>query len=242
MRRFARSLRRAYECPVCAARVRGFATYAGRPGARCPRCDALERHRHLWLYLERHPELLRPGTQIVHIAPERPLARRLRAVPGVEYLSGDLDPGAGERVLDLRALDLPDQSAGLILCVHVLEHVDDDRRALRELRRVLRPGGTAILQVPRRPGPTVEEEAPGTPAERLARFGQEDHVRVYGDDYEQRLRDAGLAVRTDVFRDQLSPAERRRFGLEHAGAPDPADDRLWEVVRAERPPVSRPAA
>lgn len=166
------------------------------------------------------------------MAPEAPLASRLRAAD-VEYLSGDLEPGAGERVLDLRDLDLPDASFDLVLCLHVLEHVDDDARALRELRRVLRPGGTAILQVPRRPGPTLEDPAATSPAERLARFGQEDHVRIYGDDYPQRLEAAGFAVRIDVFRDALSPEERRRFALGYPEAADPDDSRLWEIVRGE---------
>jgi SAM-dependent methyltransferase len=152
-------------------------------------------------------------------------------VPGVDYQSGDLAPGAADRVLDLRSLDLPDASVTLLLCVHVLEHVDDEARAFAEIRRVLEPDGRAILQVPRRRGPTLEEEGgPLGPAERLARFGQEDHVRVYGDDYADRLARAGFSVRVDVFRDELSPEEHRRFGLLHPDAADPHDDRLWEVV------------
>ena len=165
---------------------------------------------------------------MLHVAPEPPLAARLRSVPGIEYLAGDLHPAPGQLALDLRDLDLPDASFGLILCLHVLEHIDDDRRALRELRRVLRPGGAAILQVPRRRGPTLEDPSVTTPAERLARFGQVDHVRVYGDDYEDRLREAGFDVRVEVFRDELSPGERRRYGLPR----DQEDDRLWEIVSA----------
>ena len=224
-------------CPLCGTAAPGFRPYAGRRGARCGRCGALERHRHLWLYLERRPELLAPGARVLHLAPERPLAERLRRLDEVEYLSGDLEPGAADRLLDLRALDLPDGHFSLILCLHVLEHVDDDRRALAELHRVLAPGGVAILQVPRRRGPTLEDPAVTTREERRARFAQEDHVRVYGDDYPDRIRAAGFDVAVDVFRDELGEEEQRRFGLRYAGHPDPLDDRLWEVVvgRYSRP-------
>jgi SAM-dependent methyltransferase len=230
--RVARHLGVSRRCPVCRTPLRSFAD-ARLPASQCPRCGSLQRHRHLWLYLEREAGV---RGRVLHIAPEPGLARALRRRSGVEYLSGDLEPGAAMRVLDLEHLDLPEASFDWILCSHVLEHVGDDRAAMRELHRVLRPGGTLLVQVPTY-GPTTDEDPSVTdPEARRARFGQPDHVRVYGDDVHDRLRAAGFAVEPRVYRDELVPEERRRFGLEYLGVPAAfnAADAVWTIIVCSR--------
>ncbi len=185
-----------FECPSCGGRFRAFMTHRGAPNVRCPRCGAMERHRLLSLYLEANPGLLEGSLDVLHVAPEPSLRRRLRQMDNLRYLSGDLCSPEADLAFDLQAMPFADSSFDVVLCNHVLEHVDDDRRAMREIHRVLRPGGWALLMCPigRDRELTLEDAAARTPAQRLSRFGQEDHVRLYGDDYFERLREAGFAV------------------------------------------------
>jgi SAM-dependent methyltransferase len=228
----------ARRCPICRSPLRAFVASAGRAHAACPVCGSLERHRHLWLYLGRRGLLEDPERRtVVHVAPDPASEAALRRRRWASYRSGDLEDRRGQGRLDVTALDLRDGSTDLLLAIHVLEHVPDDGAALREVARVLRPGGTAILQVPWQRGPTREDADLGAgPDDRRARYGQEDHVRVYGEDFPDRVRAAGLECVVDVFRDELSARSRRRFGLVYEDAPDPMDDLLWSVVVARRPP------
>jgi len=94
----------------------------------------------------------------------------------------------------LTDVPLADDSVDLLICYHVLEHIPDDRAAMREIARVLASGGLGILQVPFRPGTVTDEDPSAGEEERVRRFGQADHVRYYGDDFEDRLAECGLAI------------------------------------------------
>jgi SAM-dependent methyltransferase len=145
------------------------------------------------------------------------------------------------RVVDLQRLDLPDAEFDWVVCSHVLEHIHDDRAAMREMHRVLRSGGSLVLQVPMFGEHTVEDPTITDPAERLARFGQQDHVRMYGRDVLDRLRAAGFDVDRRVYRKQLTARERERYGLNYTGVPDgfaEADD-VWTVILCRRPPIEQ---
>lgn len=203
---------RAVHCPVCGWRFDAFAPAWNREGATCWRCGAHERHRALWLFLTRaRPELLDGARRLLHFAPEDWFARRLGRRPGLAYVTADLDPEKGQLQLDLTGLDLPDASFDAILCSHVLEHIPDDRRAMAELHRVLDPGGWCVVMVPidLERETTYEDFSITDPAERARAFWQEDHVRVYARDIEERLTGAGFRV--EVWE---PPAELRvRHGL-----------------------------
>ena len=224
------------ECPCCGGRFRGFLRggVRGREGARCPRCGSLERHRLLWLYLEERTDLLRRPQRLLHVAPERRLAARLASAPQLRYVSADLASPLARVRMDLVRIPHPDRSFDAILCCHVLEHVVDDRRAMRELFRVLAPGGWAILQTPWRKGRAVTYEDPALadPASRRRAFGQPDHVRVYGCDFLERLAEAGFAVERDPWVRELGAARVRRFGLRASE----------DVLRCTRPPEPESAA
>jgi SAM-dependent methyltransferase len=207
-----RYLGRQVHCPVCERSARRFAPHRGRRHARCVHCGSLERHRVLWLWLRgRVP----PSSRVLHVAPEPGLARRLQALP-IDYLSIDLDSPLAMKRCDITAIPEGDASFDVLICNHVLEHVQDDRRAMTELRRVLRRGGLAVLQHPIHDRPdTYEDPSVVEPEERLRVFGQEDHVRIYGWDMLDRLRNAGFeSIETPEPYDDFSPAERARFGLE----------------------------
>ncbi|HEU4587397.1 MAG TPA: methyltransferase domain-containing protein [Gemmatimonadales bacterium] len=186
-----------------------------RPNAVCPGCEALERHRFLWLYLQRAKRIGSARPRLLHVAPEPALRGHLAASLGSEYVTIDRYDPTVSLQCDLLSLPFPDASFDAILCYHVLEHVDDDRRAMRQLRRVLRPGGWALFEVPLRSDglATVEDPTERDPAERLRRFGQRDHVRWYGEDFFLRLADAGFTVRRTRYEDALPPETIRRHAI-----------------------------
>ena len=131
----------------------------------------------------------------------------------MDYLSIDLAEGAAMVRMDVTNLGLPDDSFDVIYCSHVMEHIPDDRRAMRELHRVLRPGGWAVLQVPILRETTFEDSSVTAPEDRERVFGQWDHVRVYGRDYVHRLSEAGFDVREDSLPEQRDPRAARHQGL-----------------------------
>ncbi len=177
--------------------------------ARCASCGSRERHRLLWLWATRNGRNEFAGKRILHFAPEKALRRLLRTNPG--YETADLhQPGVTHRI-DIRHLTLPDTAYDMVIANHVLEHIDDDRQAIGELFRVLRPGGVALLTVPINATrvATYEDPAIADPVRRQAHFNAPDHRRFYGLDFTNRLAAAGFTVET--FR--VTPAEEVRFGL-----------------------------
>jgi SAM-dependent methyltransferase len=155
---------------------------------------------------------LRAGA-IVEIAPNKFISRELRRFGPVVRV--DLDPRARrvDVVADLSRLALRSATADVIVCYHVLEHVDDDFAAIREIARVLTPGGVAIIQVPIRRGLATDEDTSATPSERVRRFGQADHVRWYGDDFEDRLQECGLRYKLVNANDLIDARMRQALRL-----------------------------
>jgi SAM-dependent methyltransferase len=202
-------------CPACRQSFARFALSNAEIGERraCPRCGSRQRHRMLAIYLERHTDLLDRAQDVLHVAPEAGLRERLRTLHGGRYVTTDIEPGRADIAADIAALPFTDDSFDVVLCLHVLEHVADDRAALRELRRVLRPSGWSIVQVPVLRAATIEDPQERDPGERLRRFGQDDHVRVYGADFFDRLREAGLNPDVVDMRPELSRWGRWRLGL-----------------------------
>lgn len=158
-----------------------------------------------------------PGTgdSVLHLAPEPILVSRLRSIPGVRYESADIDPDRNPTTLaDLTDLPFDDRSFDLVLCSHVLEHVVDDRAALREMHRVSKLGGRVLIQSPVNYEQAETFEAPEIvdPAERLRLFSQDDHVRVYGPDLKSRLQGANFEL--SIFDSaELGEEATERFGL-----------------------------
>lgn len=202
----------AYWCPLC---ERGYthlleAGVMRRPNALCPGCESLERHRLLWVGLQRlrADGRITWGGRMLHVAPEPCLAQRFRE--SFDYLSIDMDSRYAMRAMDLTRLDLPTDEFDCAICNHVLEHIPDDRKAMSELRRVLKPGGWASLQVPIKGTVTDEDLTVTDPQVREQRYGQSDHVRQYGTDFSDRLRAAGFQVSVYGWRDFMTAAEANR--------------------------------
>lgn len=169
----------------------------------CPGCSSTDRERLLYTYLNNSPGLLKPLVKVLHIAPERGLSKYLNNISKSNYVSGmkyheGFYYGKTSRLFDIQELPFENNRFELVVCNHVLEHVQDDRKAMHELYRVMQPGATAILQVPWSPviEETIEDPSVKDPKEREKKFGQFDHVRLYGHDYPKRLQNAGFEVDT----------------------------------------------
>ncbi len=206
-------------CPVCqrSSSKFGDAGLVPRHDARCYFCGSLERHRLVWLYFERMTNLLdgRPK-KMLHVAPETVFAELLATKLKEGYLTADLyDPKVMVK-MDITDIHYDDASFDVIYCSHVLEHVPDDQKAMREFRRVLTEGGWAILQVPTTAKKTFEDPSVTDPVKRRELFGQEDHVRQYGPDFAERLLAAGFHVHTIYPSDFLSNEEITQMGITDA--------------------------
>lgn len=205
-----RYLGRKRYCPICRSHASRFLPHGliERSEARCPYCGSLERHRLVWLFMERRTDLFAPPRKrMLHVAPELCMVSRLRRARHVDWLTADLKMTHAMVRMDVTQIQFPDDSFDVIYCSHVLEHVPDDTRAMREFARVLRPGGWAILQVPITAVATFEDPAVTDPAERERLFGQWDHVRRYGPDYADRLAAAGFQVERVTAQEFASAAE-----------------------------------
>ena len=151
---------------------------------------------------------------MLHIAPEAQLSRILTHVKNLDYLSADLSSKRAMVKMDITNIQYPDNSFDIIYCSHVLEHVPDDRQAMSEFYRGLKPGGWAILQVPLADRDVTYEDFSITdPVEREKHFGQHDHVRWYGRDFTDRLVQSGFDVKIDGFVRELDPGLSRKCGL-----------------------------
>jgi Methyltransferase domain len=228
-----------YTDPICGHHFRRLATgSSGEPNSVCPRCWSAERHRLLWLFLNRETSLLRDRLRVLHFAPERGISRRLWQQRNLSYVTADIAPGRAAVTADLTNLPFANGRFDVVLCSHVLEHIGDDRAAIAELHRVLRPGGWAALQHPIDPDRAVTYEDPSvtTPEDRDREFFQSDHVRVYGRDIYERLREPGFDVEVVRYIDRISRSERDRYRLDQVPSPRPERDLEADTIYLCRVP------
>jgi len=181
------------QCPICG--YKGTFWPVGwplRPEAFCPGCGSLERHRLFKLWLNQNAAVCK-GKRILHFAPEGSLGPILRECTST-YTTADLADGADLK-LNIESMNLPDASFDVVMCSHVLEHVDDSK-ALREIYRVLVDGGIALLMTPVCEGLSKTYEVPSITDEkgRETHFGQHDHLRWFGSDFRDRVTEAGFSL------------------------------------------------
>lgn len=206
-------------CPVCSKESKRFQPFGvvTREEARCVHCGALERHRLLWLYINSQTDLFQTaGKKMLHVAPEPCLEPKFENTLQENYITSDIDGSRAKVQMDIMDIGYPDESFDVIYCSHVLEHVTDDRKAMREFYRVLKKDGWAILLVPIMADKSFEDPSITDPDERLRVYGNSDHVRIYGPDYIDRLREAGFNVSVLDANNLCSPEEILKMGLTDA--------------------------
>lgn len=208
-----------FTCPICNGHFSKFLPFGAsavrRSNARCPSCESLERHRLLWLYLRDKTNFFLGNLKVLHIAPHYYLQERFKKLKNLDYISADISSPMAMIKIDITDITLPDNQFDCIICYHVLEHIHDDGKAMRELFRVLKPGGWAILQSPVDPSrdKTFEDSNVISPEEREDSFWQKDHVRIYGLDYKDRLEKAGFTVKCDNYVGDLGESIIKKCGL-----------------------------
>ncbi len=209
------------ECPVCERKFRKFLSYgssvAHREGVLCPYDLTLERHRLMWLYLKQESNFFTAEKlDVLHIAPEQCFHKKFKEQKNLNYLTGDLVSPIADMHFDLHEIPLDDNKFDVVFCNHVMEHVDDALKCMKELHRVLRPGGWGIMQVPldTTRSETYEDWSITSPEEREKHFWQKDHVRLFGLDYPQWLEKAGFRVTVAFENNPLSAEIKERYRLQ----------------------------
>lgn len=196
-----------WSCPCCEHRGR-FVPCGGRPNSVCPVCGSAERHRLQATVLDRLVAERSTFGDVLHVAPDKQIASRLKTAAS-NYTTADLNPEGVDIVIDLRRCDVPDASYDMVYASHVLEHIDDDARAIAEIHRILRPGGVAVLPVPVTRPSTVEFTEP---------WARDDfHVRNPGPEYFDRYR--SVFSRVDVTTSPDSPPEHQTYVYLGRGMP-----------------------
>lgn len=212
------------QCPLCGCQRRKFMPYGyvtSRENALCPNCLSLERHRLLWLWLVRESDIGRGAMalpKMLHIAPEVALMRKFKkmyASTPDRYVTADLESPLADMHFDVQQIPLEAESFDAIICNHIMEHVEDDGKALSELYRIMRRGGWGVILSPveLEREKTFEDDTITDPAERTRIFGQYDHRRIYGRDYAARLRETGFEVYDIDYKNELSKAEQELYAL-----------------------------
>lgn len=189
-------------CPVCEKSYSKFLSYGAnnRDNVLCPGDLTLERHRLMWLYLKDHSNFFTAEKlNVLHIAPEQCFHKKFKAQKNLKYLTADLVSPIADMHFDLHKIPLEDNRFDVVFCNHVMEHVDDPLTCMKELYRVMKPGGWAIMQVPQdiNRAETFEDPSIVTPEDREKYYWQKDHLRLFGLDYPQYLEKAGF--RAEIF-------------------------------------------
>jgi predicted SAM-dependent methyltransferase len=206
-------------CPVCEKPSRIFRTsgLSARKDAMCVHCDALERHRFVWLFFTKMTDLFDGRKkEILHIAPEKCIESKLKSKLGKGYITADLMNRRAMVQMDITDIKYPDEYFDVIYCSHVLEHVKDDKKAIREFYRIIKKSGWAVILVPINADKTMEDFSFESAAERLEHFGQEDHLRQYGPDFKDRLKEAGFEVKVYSANKLFNNEDCIRMGLTYA--------------------------
>ena len=217
-----------YTDPIDGKSFRKFLPYGyekQRDNVLSPSTLSLERHRLLWLYLQSETDFFVKPLKMLHFAPEQAFYRRFRQQQNLDYTTTDLSSPLADVKADICQLPFEDNTFDVIFCNHVLEHIPDDTQAMRELYRVLKPGGWAVLQIPQdlSRATTFEDDSITDPKERAKIFGQYDHVRVYGRDYFDKLRSIGFEVQEVDYTQKMSKEQVERYCL--------ADGEIIPVVK-----------
>ncbi|WP_044402603.1 class I SAM-dependent methyltransferase [Lacinutrix sp. Hel_I_90] len=201
-----------YTDPIDGKSFKTFLPYGygtQRTNVLSPSTLSLERHRLLWLYLQNETDFFSAEKKVLHFAPEQAFYKRFRHLKHLDYTTTDLLSPLADIKADICNLPFEDNTYDIILCNHVLEHIPDDTKAMQELFRVLKPKGMAILQIPQdlNRNTTFEDNSITDKKERAEIFGQYDHVRIYGRDYFDKLRDIGFNVEAVDYTASLSKEE-----------------------------------
>ena len=219
-----------YECNVCHTGFKKLLPYGrlewARENALCPECLTLERHRLMWMFLQKRTNFFEEKLDVLHIAPELPFIKTFEKLHGDKYITGDIESPLAKVKMDVHQIPFEDNKFDCVFCNHVMEHVESDFKAMSEIYRVLKPGGFAIMQAPQdvKREKTYEDASVVTPDDREREFWQSDHVRLFGLDYGNRMEKAGFKVIEDNLVKELPKEDVIKYCL-------PKDEIIYHAIK-----------
>jgi SAM-dependent methyltransferase len=192
-----------YQCNICGKHLRRFIPL-GNNEKLCPACGSLARNRRLWDLLGK--EFLREGMRVLDFSPSRCIYRKLKSNSLINYISSDfVGEFMADKHYDITNIPEADESFDLVICYHILEHIEDDRKAMKELYRILKKGGHCLIQTPFNEDEIYENPSITLPEERRNHFGQADHVRIYSaQGLCDRLAACGFTAEVHGFREEAN--------------------------------------
>jgi SAM-dependent methyltransferase len=206
-----------FDCNCCDKSFRKFLTkgYIPRKNAQCPYCSSLERTRVLELYIQKELNLYKAkNIKVLHFAPEFGVFRKLSKNKNITYIDADLNPAYARNVIDITNIPFPEQYFDYIICSHVLGHIPDEALAVKELYRVLKPDGIAlILTILSNKNKTFEDNSIQSVESKIKSYGEHDLCRLHGKDFSQRLESNGFKVEVIDYRLQFAEAFQKRHAL-----------------------------
>ncbi|MGB3149550.1 MAG: class I SAM-dependent methyltransferase [Maribacter sp.] len=207
-----------YEDPIDGKKFKSFLPYGyekPRENVLSPSTLSLERHRLLWLYLKNETTFFTAPSKVLHFAPEQAFYKRFKKLKHINYTTTDLNSPLADVKADICNLPFEDNMFDVILCNHVLEHIPNDIKAMEELYRILKPNGWGIFQIQQdiNRQETFEDNSITDKKERAKIFGQYDHVRIYGMDYFEKLRNVGFKVEAVDYTKEIPILDVERYRL-----------------------------
>lgn len=207
-----------FQDPIDGRKYRKLLPYGAlvvRENALAPGAMSLERHRMMWLYLQNESNFFTDKLKVLHIAPEQCFYGKFKKQDNLDYTTGDLFSPLADVKMDLHEIPFEDNTFDVIFCNHVLEHVDDYAQCMRELYRVMKPGGWGIFQVPidYKRDETYEDKSIVSEEDRLQHYWQKDHVRLFGLDYPKHLEKAGFRVDFMDYSEKISAEDHTKYCL-----------------------------
>jgi len=198
-----------FHCNCCGKNFRKFLDkgIVKRPNAKCPYCFSLERTRVLDLYLNNELGLYKKNDiKLLHFAPEPSLFKKINAIKGIDYIDGDIHPDYARNKIDITDIKFTDDFFDLIICSHVLGHVPNEEKAIKELHRVMKPGGTALIMslLDIDSKRTIEYEHVQSLEDRIKHYGEPDLCRLHGLDLKLRLQNGGFRTEMIDYRKEMS--------------------------------------
>ncbi|MEP7250989.1 MAG: methyltransferase domain-containing protein [Ginsengibacter sp.] len=207
-------------CACCGSTFSAFAPFGNieRKNAWCPKCESLERHRLLSMYFKNKTNIYNTPVKVLHIAPEIAFFEHFKSKKNIEYHPADIYAHLypkGTKYFDILNNDTPDETYDVIICNHVFQYIEEDRKAMKELCRLMKAGGWGIMQVPYDKSRTVtyEDDSITDPLGRERAFGLKEHVRFYGLDYGDRLREAGFNVTVEDYTSEFTDEDNFKYGF-----------------------------